>query len=702
MPPVDSRYRKDIDGLRAVAIILVILFHAFPEIPSGGFVGVDVFFVISGYLISGILMNELRAGRFSLLGFYARRCRRIVPALAIVLVTVLVAGWILLLPPEYVEAGRGVLGGAAFVSNIMLWQQIGYFDATAAMKPLLHLWSLGIEEQFYVIWPLLLWVAYRWRVNLATMITVLLVVSFALMMQWPRTQAFYFLPSRFWELLLGGGLAYLERYLPGRMDALLSRLLFQRDQVDAESILPHVKGGLAVAMLMWSSVTLANDPTFPSWDALPPTLAAFLLISAGGRGWVNRVILASPPAVFIGRISFPLYLWHWPLLSFAHIVVGATPPLRTRVALVLLAVLLSWLTWRLVERPVQRWFPTSFLEGRRFGAVGLVAASVFVLIIAGSAGRAVIVHHGFGSRVADSTLAEASQDQFVAYVNRMKMWYNLCDPRPANWPTACSSNNPTRDSFAIYGDSHAEHYQPGLMGPQTASDGWLFLGRSGCPPISNVDVYQGDIDGHCDQNNEWIQAILAKRQDIKTVVLSSLGTPYFNDHEPSNYSRDGAFRLKSTAYKGTSADIYYHGLLDSISRLLAAGKRVILMIDTPELDFNLSRCVVGRRLQFLLTWAKRVECSITPEQYLKRSQEYREMASKIKQDHPDLLIYDPIDQFCDEQRCNVFHEGHSMYRDSDHLSVYGSEVAGASFLQWMAQQGVPVSKETHDYAASIR
>ncbi|MDB5404099.1 MAG: hypothetical protein JWQ55_6117, partial [Rhodopila sp.] len=619
MPPVDSRYRKDIDGLRAVAIILVILFHAFPEIPSGGFVGVDVFFVISGYLISGILMNELRAGRFSLLGFYARRCRRIVPALAIVLVTVLVAGWILLLPPEYVEAGRGVLGGAAFVSNIMLWQQIGYFDATAAMKPLLHLWSLGIEEQFYVIWPLLLWVAYRWRVNLATMITVLLVVSFALMMQWPRTQAFYFLPSRFWELLLGGGLAYLERYLPGRMDALLSRLLFQRDQVDAESILPHVKGGLAVAMLMWSSVTLANDPTFPSWDALPPTLAAFLLISAGGRGWVNRVILASPPAVFIGRISFPLYLWHWPLLSFAHIIVGATPPLRTRMALVLLAVLLSWLTWRLVERPVQRWFPTSFLEGRRFGAVGLVAASVFVLIIAGSAGRAVIVHHGFASRVADSTLEEDSPRQFIEYTGRMKMWNKVCQPIPDNWPTWCMSNKPDQVGFALFGDSHAEHYLPGLLGPGTSSDGWLFIGRSGCPPVLNVDILQQGVAVHCDEENAWAQVVLDRDHDIKTVVMSSLTTPYFMPNPPSAYSRDSVFQLTSNGYRGSSEDIYYQGLAGMVSNLLTAGKRVVIMIDTPELNFELGRCVANRRLQFLLAGRKALPCYVTRAEYLERN-----------------------------------------------------------------------------------
>jgi peptidoglycan/LPS O-acetylase OafA/YrhL len=305
--------------LRAVAIILVILFHAFPEYPSGGFVGVDVFFVISGYLISGILMEELRFGQFSLLGFYARRCRRIVPALIVVLTAVLAGGWFLLLPTEYVEAAWGILGGAAFISNMVLWQQAGYFDATAAVKPLLHLWSLGIEEQFYLIWPLLLWAIYRWRLSLGTTISVLLIGSFVLMLEWPRIRAFYFLPSRFWELLLGGGLVYLERYQPGRMDAVLSL----GNRAFSASVLPHLKGVVAVGLLAWSGVALANDPTFPSWNALPPTLAAFLLISAGGGG------LAQPSG--IGQRTGGLHrAYQFSALSLALAVAVVRPHHRRR------------------------------------------------------------------------------------------------------------------------------------------------------------------------------------------------------------------------------------------------------------------------------------------------------------------------------------------------------------------------------------
>jgi peptidoglycan/LPS O-acetylase OafA/YrhL len=695
--PVDNRYRSDIDGLRAVAIILVILFHAFPEYPSGGFVGVDVFFVISGYLISGILLEELRLGHFSLLGFYARRCRRIVPALVVVLIAVLAGGWFLLLPTEYVEAGWGILGGAAFISNVVLWYQTGYFDVTAAVKPLLHLWSLGIEEQFYVIWPLLLWAAYRWRLHLGAMIAGLFAGSFILMLQWPQTQAFYLLPSRFWELLLGGGLVYLERYHPGRMDALLSL----GNKMYSTHVLPHLKGAVAVGLLGWSGIALANSSTFPSWNALPPTVATFLLISAGRRGWVNRAILSSAPAVFVGRISFPLYLWHWPLLSFAHIIAGTTPPLEARTVLVMLAVVLAWLTWVFVERPVQRWLPTSRLEARRFDAIRLVMSSLAVLAVAGGLGRVIIVHHGIASRVAEGVLGDATPPQFYAYTALMKKWTNVCEPRSADRNDWCVSNNPTRDRFALYGDSHAEMFMPSLLGSGTASDGWLFVGLAGCPPITNVNVREGDIDRHCDQTNNWVHEVLSERQDIKTVVLASLGTPYFSVSGGSGYSRDGAFRMGSTAYSGSLRDLFYQGLADSVSRLLAAHKRVILMIDTPEMDFSLGRCAVNRPLLHLLVRAKSARCGVTRAEYLKRNSQYRDMLSMIKQQHPDVLIYDPIDLFCDAEMCSVFHNGRSLYRDGDHLSVYGSMVAGGHFLEWMKQQGVPLSEEAQAYTASL-
>jgi hypothetical protein len=284
----------------------------------------------------------------------------------------------------------------------------------------------------------------------------------------------------------------------------------------------------------------------------------------------------------------------------------------------------------------------------------------------------------------------------------MKMWNKVCQPIPDNWPTWCMSNKPDQVGFALFGDSHAEHYLPGLLGPGTSSDGWLFIGRSGCPPVLNVDILQQGVAVHCDEENAWAQVVLDRDHDIKTVVMSSLTTPYFMPNPPSAYSRDSVFQLTSNGYRGSSEDIYYQGLAGMVSNLLTAGKRVVIMIDTPELNFELGRCVANRRLQFLLAGRKALPCYVTRAEYLERNQEYRRMVARLKENYPAILVYDPIDLFCDAEICPVVHDGHSLYRDNDHLSLYGGQFAGTHFLLWMAQQGIALSTETRAYAADVK
>jgi peptidoglycan/LPS O-acetylase OafA/YrhL len=699
MTGASSAYRRDIDGLRAIAIVSVVGFHAFPEYPNGGFAGVDIFFVISGYLISGILMNELQAERFSILGFYARRCRRILPALIVLLAAVLVAGWFLLSPIEYAETGQEVLAAAVFASNMLMLQQIGYFDINATAKPLLHLWSLGIEEQFYLIWPLLLGVAHGRRWNLGAVIGILLLASFGSMLWFPAAQAFYLLPARFWELLLGGALAYLERYQPGRIDGLLRRGLW----ASAARRLPDLKGAVAMLLLVWAGIALGDDLHFPDWRALAPTVATVLLISAGGGGWINRRILSSSPAVFFGRISFPLYLWHWPLLSFAHIILGETAPVETRAVLMILATVLAWLTWRLVEQPVQRHLPNTMVKSTgRAGAV-IVAASASALIVVGAFAGAVKYSDGI-----ESWIPEAMREidrinhtlSYTDYAAKMGLWTNGCHPVPAGWDGWCVSNNAAKASFAILGDSHALHYIPGLVNQHTASDGWLDISYPGCPPVLNIDVEGKPGNGHCDRINVGAQAMLKSRSDIKTVILSSLGTPYFNEIHHSPYPRDGAAILDTIAGHGSLKNVYYLGLSNSISALLSAGKRVVLMIDIPDLPFQIDRCLKDRPLKSLLAANENLPCSVSRIEYDERNKEYRHIVRMLKQAHPEILIYDPIDLVCDTKTCYMTHEGHSLYRDSDHLSDYGSQFIGVHFLRWMIGQGFPLSQDAREYAAS--
>ena len=355
-------YRADVDGLRALAIIPVLLFHAFPNVVPGGFVGVDIFFVISGFLISSIIFRGLQRERFSFPGFYANRIKRIFPALLLVLAVCAVFGWFSLLPDEYAQLGKHILGGAGYVENLVLRREAGYFDTSSFLKPLMHLWSLGIEEQFYLTYPFLLWAIWRLRGNLLAVIVPLVLISFSLNVWQVRSDAVssFFLPqTRFWELWMGGALAYVDifrpdvgRRLSGSWADFVSHSPVQPQTSSAAAIVPNI---LSIVGMVLIGVALlrVRESAFPGWWALLPVCGAALLIVAGPAAWINRRILSNRVAVFVGLISYPLYLWHWPILSFARILRGEDLSRGVRIAAVGLSFLLAWATWRFVESPIR-------------------------------------------------------------------------------------------------------------------------------------------------------------------------------------------------------------------------------------------------------------------------------------------------------------------------------------------------------------
>lgn len=319
-------------------MLAVVLYHAFPSWLPGGFVGVDVFFVISGYLITRIVHGRLGQGQFSFVDFYVRRIRRIFPALCVVLASTLVAGWFLLLPGELQALGGHALAAAGFVANIAFWMDIGYFDAAAETKPLLHLWSLGIEEQFYLLWPLLLWSAWRlgWGVwGVAAAVTALsLLANLVTVGVWPDL-AFYFPHTRVWELAAGAMLAL--------------RPVGQRNRLAA-----NAASWAGMGLLALGFVLIRASHAFPGAWALLPVLGTVWVIQAGDQAWVNRKVLSQPAMVYCGLISFPLYLWHWPALSFLYVMAeGGIPPAHERSAAVVLSVVLAALTYRFIEGPLR-------------------------------------------------------------------------------------------------------------------------------------------------------------------------------------------------------------------------------------------------------------------------------------------------------------------------------------------------------------
>lgn len=495
-PPHHSAYRPDIDGLRAVAVSLVVAFHAFPEYLPGGFVGVDIFFIISGYLISSIILGDLRRGHFSFTGFYARRVRRIFPALLFVLALCAGAGWFLLLPDEYQQLGKHIAGGAGFVANIVLWTESGYFDAAADLKPLLHLWSLGIEEQFYFLWPLLLWFAWKRRFNPLWLALLLTLVSFGwniIKIGDDPVGTFYLPQTRFWELMSGCILACLTNTGAGNRHKHLLALA----------------GTMAVIIAV---ALLDKSKAFPGAWALLPTTGACLIITAGPFAWINRRVLAHPVMVFVGLLSFPMYLWHWPLLSFARILEIGAPPPETRLLAALASLPLAWLTYRLVEKPIRF---HGFGHGKTL-ALCLGMGLVFV------SGYGIFRAEGFTSRMRE----KAEYDGFFSNYHYTKTHDLLRHDRhecnfydiQTNTPKAtinaqCYTPHSDKVVF-IWGDSHAQHLNHGLQTALPDSVSILQVGSSGCPP--SASPFYPDPLSTCNKANRFA---LEKIKLIKPAVV---------------------------------------------------------------------------------------------------------------------------------------------------------------------------------------
>jgi peptidoglycan/LPS O-acetylase OafA/YrhL len=504
-------YRRDIDGLRAFAVLAVVAFHAFPWLMPGGFVGVDVFFVISGYLISGLISQRLAEGRFTFADFYARRIRRIFPALIVVLAACFAFGWFALLPVELEQLGKHVAAGMGFVSNFALWSEAGYFDASAATKPLLHLWSLGIEEQFYLLWPLLLWVFAKWRRSALPLILAVGAISFAINLATYRhapVAAFYSPASRFWQLQAGCLLAALAGARPDRT--------VSRTAANAMS-------AAGTALLVLSVFLLDEKLHYPGKWALAPTLGAFLLIAAGPGGWFNRNVLAQPVAVWVGLISYPLYLWHWPLLSFASIDARGIPPFGVRVAAVLASVALAAATYVFVEKPIR------FGARRRLRIPALVASALVV----GSAGLATFVAQGVPGRFPPEVRALASfKYEYLTDARYPHCWLSNKQP-PEEFAPYCIDASPDRERVLVWGDSHAARLYPGLKAVFGDTIAFSQLTRDSCSPVLGLGY---DL---CQSSNAWVMRQI-ERFKPHTVVLFAVWAYYEKD-----WATDDAKRLLS-------------------------------------------------------------------------------------------------------------------------------------------------------------
>ena len=656
-------YRREIDGLRAVAVMPVILFHAGFETFSGGFVGVDVFFVISGYLITSIILEEQQAGRFSLRRFYERRARRILPALFLVMAACVLPAWLILLPEEMKAFSRSLASVTLFSSNILFWSESGYFDPGAELKPLFHTWSLAVEEQFYVFFPLFLILV--WRTGRKGGIAALAIIALISLVwaEWATVNrpaaAFYLLPMRAWELLMGAFIAIHCLAGSKAMNSVDAR------QPAVAGMLHQCAAALGLAMIFVAVFAFDKDTPFPGIYALVPTIGAALVILFAQAQTVVGALLGSRALVGIGLISYSAYLWHQPLLAFAR----QWGPVHPAMLLVLCAAALAfaYLSWRYVETPCRS---RDKVGGGPFlaGALGL---SVLFLAI-GVAGH---FHGGFSMR---HQVDEAFARDFRAHGLRDKCKEGLDETRgEVNVCVLGDVSSNASPAMAVFGDSHALALLPAFDAiARESGRPFAFLGLDGCPPLLNVDVMRGNfVPGVCsDLSARQYEYVKAER--ITTVFLVSRWSLYTD----GSYGKgmEGSFLVEAgTRDQGReiSRRSFEKSLAETIDAYRALGVAVHVVAQVP-MQQTLLRQLYHRLYDEGLLGSDEAERQVVNSAIGMGSHaEIQKFTRDLLAGHERrgairLIILDG--NFCDTDRCVFGNRHHSYYRDYSHLNERGA------------------------------
>lgn len=670
LEPSHIKYRSDIDGLRAIAVLSVVGFHAFPNWIRGGFAGVDIFFVISGFLISSIICTGLDSGHFSFTDFYARRIRRIFPALILIFLACYLFGWVALLAEEYKQLGKHIAGGAGFISNFLLWNESGYFDNAAATKPLLHLWSLGIEEQFYVIWPLMLYIAYKQRLNAIYILLLIVIISFGLniVTVGSNATATFFSPiTRFWELAIGSVLAYatisnnkllLEKKIPQVQHSTISSFFFFQQHRPCSRNLQNVKSIVGFVLIATAIFMLNQEIAFPGWLALLPTVGACFVISAGSSAWLNRIVLSSRVLVWFGLISFPLYLWHWPILSFMRIIESAEPPREIRVAVVLSSIILAWLTYKLIERPI------------RFGAYERAKVAVLFLLmtIIGLLGYNSYIRDGLGFRL-------AGFERNLNLINDVKETNEGCKssiPVESRYCLIADASIPP--TVALIGDSHSNRlFSPLAVRYSAKGENLLQLGEGGCLPFWDIETGSVGNPSNCTERFKPQLDYVLSSKHIKTVILAYKGAEYVEGTDIAGQHKYFIRDIGNTDLTDGKA-IYEEALKRTLKNFLAAGKNVITIIDAPELPYDPKGCVDLKR-PFSLPFSEKPSCKQSWESVSHRTQHYMESTISVSRSLGTIKIVNLQDALCRDGFCSALQNSILLYRDADHLNPYGAEFA---------------------------
>ena len=628
IPSGKQTYRPDIDGLKGLAILLVFVFHYASVWVPGGFIGVDVFFVVSGYLIGRSVYQSIEAKKFKLATYFANRAKRIFPSLIVMLAVLWVFAWVAFLPKEFASLGKHIGGASVFISNWMLWREVGYFDTSADLKPLLNLWSLGVEEQFYLLFPFIVFLALRLKRQVLLILGCLFLatlIASEMNIKDMRAWAYFHPLSRFWELLAGAILAYVE----------LRSWYVAIDRTKRVHLLKQAAGLCGVGLLLLAAFSYSKATVFPGAHALLPVIGAVLIIAAGPAAMINRWLLSNKYIVYIGLISYPLYLWHWPLISIVRVVDGMEPVAGLKIVLALLTVVLSVLSYHWLEKPI------------RFGRFNKHRLTPIVLwallLMLGALGYTTFKQGGYPERFEKTGAA-----QVVAPLSEEK------------------------GKVALVGDSNGLMYENALRTFYGKKGyGLIANSRGGCTPLWNLERHDPGYapDGCAASINKGYTEGL-NNPDVREVIVigsfAGLGNIYDVTKPEEDAVEHGRVHPDATKWA-----IFERQLEATVKMFEGKGKKLIFFYTTPNLDFDPVACE-SRPLRLLSSTKQ--DCTIGRAKVIETQRQYRSVIERIKSRYGFIEFFDPAEALCNETSCIAEKDGVVLYEDPGHLNAAGADL----------------------------
>ncbi|WP_161597725.1 acyltransferase family protein [Fluviispira multicolorata] len=626
-------YRPDIDGLRAVAVFFVVIYHLFPSKIPGGFIGVDIFFVISGFLISTNIFKNLDNNTFLISDFYMRRVLRIFPALILVIMTTLLLGWLILFEREFVYLGKHIAGGIGFVSNELQWREsVDYFNS--GLRPLLNLWSLGVEEQFYLLWPFIAIVSWKFKRNFLKIMILLFLISFItniilLYLFEMISESYLMTVSRFWELAAGGILGYLT--------------LYKRNE--SSERINNIKSIFGIILLILSVFLINSDKMFPGFWALMPVIGAYLIISSGRKPIVNRYFLSNKYIVYIGLISYPIYLWHWPLIVFNKYLFPNPSAFLNLICVLILTLLLSVLTFYFVENPIKK-------VNKKTAVYSLISVSILLVIIGVGGYKGKI--KPYSSQFELQSYNDAVKDWDYPPKFLHKSFYN---------GSSLNQNGVYKDKILFMGDSNIEQYAPRiekiLIDNPSIKKSTIFFTGSGCYPIKNVKI-RGKLS--C---QKYLQDVYDYAEDpqVQTVVIGSEWLGYLKEDVKAYYENEHfiGFLRKSPV----AVDKMLNEFELSLKRLVDLKKSVYVILNIPRGEVlsplhMINRSIFNDRFSINIQNVSKVDIINSKNSFLKRLKNVVIEAG--------AQVIDPLDYLCGKDSiCPSTYENKPIYKDAGHL-----------------------------------